>query len=1204
YDDEGLYYAADITDSGFVPATGYDDIDNNGTTRNYGFNGDVFTLMIDPLGLFEQKTYLSTVWYNVALFEDGTARMYRSKANEGEITTGAVVRGAKTLGGWTFEAFIPWDVIVYDVETLTSSKLSPALEEVVKSGAVNRASVMYVERYKEIDKTLTHGRYLTVCETAYDGTSFTKGLVQGMPKYFGLNLVNGEAEEHSWSEWTVVEDATCYADGSRTRTCLDCSVTETKVIYSAGHQWSDWYVEKPATTSADGLRYRECSVCSTREEEAIPMITEEPIIVVYYNATVYTANKDFSNIDVVNYHPATLDYASHESVDCPITHRSSSSFASFASIARSQNPDIKLLFTVANNNLTVFESWLVSDAAAQRLADHVVEIVKNYDYDGFDVDYEFPTEQYRQSKMFVKFMQYVRDGFDELSLTTGKEYYLSMAIPGTQWAFSLFDLNALQDVVDYFNIMDYDLHVGSSGAGLTHHHTPPYDNPTNLFSPGSVASDIELFLSNGIRADKIVPGCGLYARRWTGVEAGDNPDLPGLYQPGTLDNTSNSAYLYYATSTRESLLNNYINKNGYVEYWDDEAKAPYLYSAKDKVFLTYDNEKSVEYKCNIIAAAGVRGAMVFDYVTCDGIDLFASMRNWFDMTNHTCTYVVDHIEEPGCETEGATVYTCEKCNQKYSTPIAAKGHEKVESYIVAPTCTTNGMIKTVCKNCGKKYNNTMAPATGHAWGDWAETKAPTATENGEETRTCATCGATETQAIPALGQEDPYTIITLPGTWNGWTCETTEMTEVSDGIWKYTFDALEAGNHSFKFADSITGWSFSLGGTFAEFDAETDAITVGSDISFTLASESVVTIVLDMTAYDVATGTGAKFTVSATANECSHAWGEWEVVAEADCMFAGLKTRTCGKCGEVEEEEVAPLAHSLTEVAEKAASCYEDGNVAYRYCSVCGYHETLDGMPTNRFNVIVPAAHSDVVYVEAIEAKCHYTGNVEHWVCNACETVALDADFTQISNRKNVVIPRLLETADKVEAKEATCLELGNVEYWHCDECDQYWADEALTQLTNRLNVIIGTLDHEIVEVEAIEPACHYTGNVAYKYCTVCDTHWTMDGRLTNRKDVILPRISDEATHVEAVEATCYNEGNIEYWYCEECGQFWADAALTQITNALSVKLGMTEHDVTAVEEVAAGCHYEGNTAYWYCNNCDTVWADEELTQITNRKNV
>ena len=41
-------------------------------------------------------------------------------------------------------------------------------------------------------------------------------------------------------------------------------------------------------------------------------------------------------------------------------------------------------------------------------------------------------------------------------------------------------------------------------------------------------------------------------------------------------------------------------------------------------------------------------------------------------------------------------------------------------------------------------------ALGHSFGEWKETKAPTAEEVGEQTRTCDRCGKTETKEIPKL----------------------------------------------------------------------------------------------------------------------------------------------------------------------------------------------------------------------------------------------------------------------------------------------------------------------------------------------------------------------------------------------------------------------------------------------------------------------
>ena len=113
YDENGLYFAADITDNsspnGFIATTDYDDIDNSGTTRTYGWNGDVFTLMLDPLGLFEKSPKQNTAWYNVGIFEDGTVKVYRSRANEADITSEVRASGKIT----SMYSFPPIASIVY-----------------------------------------------------------------------------------------------------------------------------------------------------------------------------------------------------------------------------------------------------------------------------------------------------------------------------------------------------------------------------------------------------------------------------------------------------------------------------------------------------------------------------------------------------------------------------------------------------------------------------------------------------------------------------------------------------------------------------------------------------------------------------------------------------------------------------------------------------------------------------------------------------------------------------------------------------------------------------------------------------------------------------------------------------------------------------------------------------------------------------------
>jgi len=302
------------------------------------------------------------------------------------------------------------------------------------------------------------------------------------------------------------------------------------------------------------------------------------------------------------------------------------------------------------------------------------------------------------------------------------------------------------------------------------------------------------------------------------------------------------------------------------------------------------------------------------------------------------------------------------------------------------------------------------------------------------------------------------------------------------------------------------------------------------------------------------------------------------------------------------------LGGEVIHVEASIPTCGYEGNIEYWYCEECEqvWQDEARTQLTNIKNVIIPAVDHETVHIEAVAPGCHYLGNIEYWYCINCDLVWADEALTQITNHKRVILPELGGEVIHVDAKAPSCMEEGNIEYWYCADCEQVWQDEARTQLTNFKNVILGIADHNLVHIEAVEPGCHYTGNVEHWYCTVCDTVWADEALtvITNHKSVILPELGGEIIHVEAKDPTCSEEGNIEYWYCAECEQVWQDEARTQLTNFKNVLIGTADHDLVHIEAVAPGCHYTGNIEHWYCTVCETVWADEALTVITNHKSV
>ena len=137
----------------------------------------------------------------------------------------------------------------------------------------------------------------------------------------------------------------------------------------------------------------------------------------------------------------------------------------------------------------------------------------------------------------------------------------------------------------------------------------------------------------------------------------------------------------------------------------------------------------------------------------------------------------------------------------------------------------------------------------------------------------------------------------------------------------------------------------------------------------------------------------------------------------------------CMVCGELTNEDAA---HDIKHVDAVAPTCTEMGNTAYNLCTLCGGAWDEDGIPTNRFNVIVNATgHS-------YEVECDP-------VCLVCKAINPDAAHDIVH----------------VAAKAPTCTEAGNIEHWYCSYCEIYSVNSTLNANTSAENVVLAALGHK-----------------------------------------------------------------------------------------------------------------------------------------------
>lgn len=125
-------------------------------------------------------------------------------------------------------------------------------------------------------------------------------------------------------------------------------------------------------------------------------------------------------------------------------------------------------------------------------------------------------------------------------------------------------------------------------------------------------------------------------------------------------------------------------------------------------------------------------------------------------SSHTHEYVLDHIEEPDCWSDGCRVLKCKICGDLLydDTVINRLGHNYKE--VVEPsTCIKQGYKARKCTRCGLEEYHEPLPLADHTMQYEGENKAPTCTTGGWNTAGfCTVCKQTFPRTtVPALGHD-------------------------------------------------------------------------------------------------------------------------------------------------------------------------------------------------------------------------------------------------------------------------------------------------------------------------------------------------------------------------------------------------------------------------------------------------------------------
>ena len=569
--------------------------------------------------------------------------------------------------------------------------------------------------------------------------------------------------------------------------------------------------------------------------------------------------------------------------------------------------------------------------------------------------------------------------------------------------------------------------------------------------------------------------------------------------------------------------------------------------------------------------------------------------------------------------------TCDKC---FKDAEAATEIKKAETIIAAhhtmkqvpakdATCESEGNIAYyTCSVCGKLFKDANAVTETTADAVKLEKLSHKLTKTEAVPATCTKGGSNEYYTCSACGK-----IFKDADASTETSVEAEKTSKIPHTLTKTEYKAAtctEDGNTEY-YTCSVCGKIFKDENGTQETSVEAEKlVATGHSLTKTDAKEPTCT----------EDGNNAYYTCSACGKIFKDAEGKTVTTVEAEKIAATGHTMTkieaksatctedgnkeyytCSACGKafkdadgktvttVEAEKIAATGHTMTKTDAKAATCTEDGNIAYWHCSVCNkYFSDENGTTEITLDDTVVKAHHTMTKTEAKEPTCTEEGNNEYYTCSVCGKVFKDADGKTVTTVEDETIAATGHTMTKTDAKSATCTEDGNNEYYTCSACGKAFKDADGKTVTTVEAEKIAATGHTMTKTDAKAATCTEDGNIAYWYCSVCNKYFSDENGAneTTLPDTVI-KAHHTMTKTDSKAATCTAEGNNAYYTCSVCGKIFKDEAGTQLTTVADETLKKKDHTPVVDAAVAATCQKTGLTEGSHCSVCNEVLVAQKV---------
>lgn len=266
-------------------------------------------------------------------------------------------------------------------------------------------------------------------------------------------------------------------------------------------------------------------------------------------------------------------------------------------LLKKKNRAMKVLLSIGGWTYSPkFAPIAATESGRQKFASSAITLVKDWGFDGVDIDWEYPTSP-TEAANFVLLLQTLRQAFDQYAAqyAPGYHFLITIASPAGPQNYKNMDFAGMDPWVDAWNLMAYD--YAGSWDSTTGHQANIYASTHNpIATKFSTEQAVRDYIVKGISTDKIIMGLPLYGRSFEATSGLGEP-----YNGIGAGSIQSGVWLY-----RD------LPRTGAQELYADDCKASYSYDPVAKELVSYDTVTSALMKAQYLKNKGLGGAVFWE----------------------------------------------------------------------------------------------------------------------------------------------------------------------------------------------------------------------------------------------------------------------------------------------------------------------------------------------------------------------------------------------------------------------------------------------------------------------------------------------------------------------------------------------------------------------------------------------------------------